>query len=407
MLGRTSWATACATALWLASSTAAAQQAEVRSGAMYVNSGLLIGSSKLVGMGGAFAGIAEGTASFTSNLSALAQRKPSQEDDWSLDVALSYIDLPLGNPQALDFDNDGRPDDARTVRQLVSGVMLQYRGSGVGAYNRTLVQRYCLAAPCPANELRLTLANSAVAGAVAFGDDELIAAFGVYTTTGEIAVGDGRWSYSGFGPTFDALYRPVDRNFRAGFSVKPQVRARLAGHPPALAGRAPFEALVSPLTWSFGGSVRLGPGADRYNRLCVAKLHELGLPPPPVEIGPSRSPPGRWLLSAQVDLLSPVPDAIAIHSIVEPPGAGPQIVGRSTVVAPRLGVEHETVPGRLRLRAGTFVEPSPFAGHPPRVHGTGGFDLYLFSYIDDWSVSFSFDLASRYSDVGLSIGFWR
>jgi hypothetical protein len=358
-------------------------------------------------MGGAFVGIAEGTASFTSNLSALAQRKPSQEDDWSLDLALSYIELPLGNPAALDFDNDGHPDDARTVRQLVSGVMLQYRGVGMGVYNRTLVQRYCVAPPCADNELRLTLANSAVAGAVALGDDDLIGAFGVYSTTGEIALGDAKWSYAGVGLTFDGLYRPADRNFRLGFSVKPQVRARVEGTPPLLAGRVPFASLVSPLTWSLGASVRLGPGSERYNRLSIAKLHELGLPPPPLESSPSKNPPGRWLLSAQVDLLSPVPDAVAIHSIAEPPGVEPQPVGRTTALAPRVGVEHETLPGRLRLRAGAFVEPSPFARHPARVHATGGFDLYLFSYIDDWSVSFSFDVASRYSDLGLSIGFWR
>jgi hypothetical protein len=407
MLGISSWARACVPALWFASLAAAAQEADVRPGALYVNSGLLMGSSKLVGMGGAFVGIAEGTASFTSNLSTLAQRNPWQEEDWSVDIALSYIDLPLGNPEALDFDNDGRADDARTVRQLVSGVMVQYRGLGIGGYNRTLVQRYCLAAPCPENELKLALANSAVAGAVALGNDELIVALGTYATTGDIALGGGTWSYAGIGVTFDGLYRPVGQSFRLGFSVKSEVNAQLEGRPPALAGRAPFASLVSPMTLSVGGSIRLGPGSERYNSLSVAKLHELGLPPPPVEFGPSRSPPGRWLLSAQVDVLWPVAGAIALFSVVAPPGAEPQLVARTIAWAPRLGVEHETMPGRLRLRAGTFLEPSPFADHLPRAHGTGGFDLYLFSYIDDWSVSFSFDIASRYSNVGLSVGFWR
>ena len=76
-------------------------------------------------------------------------------------------------------------------------------------------------------------------------------------------------------------------------------------------------------------------------------------------------------------------------------------------ILPRLGVENETIPGRLRLRAGTFVEPSPFPGTDARPHFTGGGEVFLFKYYDRLSLSFSFDVANNYNNVGLALGFWR
>lgn len=393
-------------ALLLLAGPATAQ--EIQPGRMYVNSGLLIGSTKLVGLGGAYAGIGEGTAALTSNLATLAHRKPTIADDWSFDAALSYLDLPFGNPQARDFDNDGVADDARLVRQLVTGLMLQLRGVGIGGYSRTSYLRHCLTLACVEGDLEITLANSAIAGAVALGEDALILSLGLYMTSGEFAYGGGRWSYAALGPTFDVLFRPPERSFRLGLSIKPQIIARLDGRPGPFEGRPPFAALASPLTLSLGGSVRLGDGAERYNTLSIAKLRELGRPfTVPLQRGPSTTPPGRWLLSAQVDVLGPVEEAVPLQAILATPATTPLRIARRTMVAPRLGAEHETLPGRLRLRAGTYMEPSPFEGRSLRPHLTGGVEVFLLHYLDDWAVSLSFDVAERYADFGLSIGFWR
>jgi hypothetical protein len=61
----------------------------------------------------------------------------------------------------------------------------------------------------------------------------------------------------------------------------------------------------------------------------------------------------------------------------------------------------------VRTRLGVFVEPSSFEGQVPRPHVTGGFELFLFRYWEDWAVSASFDVARRYANVGFSLGFWR
>ena len=61
----------------------------------------------------------------------------------------------------------------------------------------------------------------------------------------------------------------------------------------------------------------------------------------------------------------------------------------------------------MRTRLGVFVEPSSFKDTLPRPHLTGGFEVFLFHYWEDWAVSASFDIARRYANVGLSLGFWR
>ncbi len=378
-----------------------------RPGRMYLSPGLLLGSTRLVGLGGAYVGIAEGSSSFTSNLAAIAHRKPSLAAPWTVDLALSYLDLPLGNPEALDLDNDGAPDQARAARQLVSGLFVQIGGAGLGGYHRTSLSRFCLSETCGADgEVSVTLSTSAIAAAVALGHDELLLAMGLFASTGEFEAGPARWSYGNFGVSFDALYRPVDRNFRIGLSLKPQIVGPLTSELRRLGTALPFRSLASPFVFSLGGSMRLGEGSERYNRLSIAKLRELGV----VGEGwdtplPWDSTAGAWLLSAQVEVIAQLEGAVPIRAFLEP--GPPRLIAQRTQLAPRAGVEHESWPGRLRTRLGSYLEPSPFEDRLHRLHLTGGFEVFLFRYLEDWALSLSFDVASRYSDLGISIGFWR
>ncbi|MET0401991.1 MAG: hypothetical protein ABW123_06280, partial [Cystobacter sp.] len=79
---------------------------------LYLNSGLLMGSSRVVGMGGAYVGIAEGAVGFASNLAALAHRSARLANDWDVGVALSWMDLPLSEAKGKDRDHNGVADDA-------------------------------------------------------------------------------------------------------------------------------------------------------------------------------------------------------------------------------------------------------------------------------------------------------
>ncbi len=71
--------------------------------------------------------------------------------------------------------------------------------------------------------------------------------------------------------------------------------------------------------------------------------------------------------------------------------------------------EYEWKPGRLRLRGGTYWEPSRFDGVDGRLHYTFGAELALFQFPllgeHRLDLSFTGDVAARYRNVGISIGF--
>jgi hypothetical protein len=85
--------------------------------------------------------------------------------------------------------------------------------------------------------------------------------------------------------------------------------------------------------------------------------------------------------------------------------------GSHVTLSPRAGVEAEVLPGRLRLRTGAYWEPQRFAGVSGRAHGTFGAELRALEF-HAWGVrrgklGATFDVARRYRNIGLSIGFWH
>ncbi len=391
------------------------QPTEPRPERLYFNPGTLLGSARVVALGGAYVGIAEGAAGFPSNLAALAHRGAALEKDWDLGVTLSWLDLPFTGGRQRDLDNDGRPDESEDSRNLLAGVLLQYKRFGMGFALRNAGVSYCATAACvgQSERIRVSLTQSVLAGAVAFGQDDFILALGLYAAQASFRVSSGGddLRYGDTGVAVDMLYRPHGRSYRVGVTVRPEVVADWnprEGQSPVLAGRTLFEAVVSPAVLSLGASWRLGEGSERYNRLSPAARRQLviegdALPVPAEEA--RDLPAGRWLISVQVDLISGVDNAVPVRTFAST--AEPETVGRGAEFAPRLGVEHDTVPGMIRLRAGVYAEPSPFEGRPPRPHVTGGFEVFVLRYWDDWAITASFDLARRYTNVGLSVGFWR
>ncbi|RKH37718.1 hypothetical protein [Corallococcus sicarius] len=413
-LRRAAWALACAVGFAAAPALAQDVPTEPRPERLYFNSGALLGSSRVVGLGGAYVGIAEGAAGFPSNLSALAQRSPSLERDWDLGVTLSWLDLPFTSTQRRDVDNDGLADESVDSRQLLGALMLQYKRFGIGFLWRNGRTGYCLTLGCrgQGEQLRVSLTQSVLAGSVAFGQDDFILSLGIFSAQASFSeLGDESWRYGDTGVAVDMLYRPHGRPYRIGVAVRPEVVAgwrRDDGQSPFIAGRQIYAAVVSPAVLSLGASWRLGEGAHRYNRLSPAARRQLqvegdALPVPAEE--PRDALAGRWLITAQVDLISSVSNAVSANSFSST--AEPQLVGDTALFQPRVGAEWDTFPGLLRLRVGTWLEASPFPERNPRPHLTGGLELFVLRYWEDWSINASFDLASRYSNWGISIGFWR
>lgn len=121
-----------------------------------------------------------------------------------------------------------------------------------------------------------------------------------------------------------------------------------------------------------------------------------------------------FLISASLDVIGPVDNAVGVQSFLE------QTVnrsGESVSYSPRLGVETEVVPHRVKLRAGSYLEPTRFdtAQAHARVHGTFGFDVKLFPWtvfglFDDgteWRAAGAIDDAARYFGWSAAIGVWH
>jgi len=107
----------------------------------------------------------------------------------------------------------------------------------------------------------------------------------------------------------------------------------------------------------------------------------------------------------------PVERAVGVESLVS------QTVNRSgerAVISLRLGVEVGVAPKFLKLRAGTYLEPTRFDSSEPRMHGTAGLDLKLVRWNvfglwpDDymWRLGLGGDAARQYYMWGITIGGW-
>jgi len=126
----------------------------------------------------------------------------------------------------------------------------------------------------------------------------------------------------------------------------------------------------------------------------------------------ARLPRPYALLAISLVLTGSINDAVGIESFLQ------RVVARSgekLVYSPRLGLETEVVPGWLKLRAGTYGEPTRFASSSARVHGTLGFDAKVFPWSafglfeedTQWRLTTSLDAAARYLGWGVSVGVWH
>lgn len=88
--------------------------------------------------------------------------------------------------------------------------------------------------------------------------------------------------------------------------------------------------------------------------------------------------------------------------------------GHRVTVTPRVGIEAEPLHDLVRGRIGTYLEPSRIEGGTARQHLTCGADIKLFAFDawglfseTMWRLSFSADLAPRYTNWGVGLGAWH
>jgi hypothetical protein len=402
----------CVVAVLWASAALAQAEPQPLPQRLYLNPGVLIGSSRMISLGGAYTAIAEGADGISANPASIAHRTPHERGAWQVSPVATWM-INLGDH---DFDNDGNVDPVYYAWQALGGLQVRVKHLGVGAFLRSNRLSFCddRSRRCEAGQrIGITFMNPSLSVGYAFLDESLVVAGGINGQVTTLGNNLDTWRYLGVGAEAGVLLRPRGLPFRVGLAARTPVKATYQGGPSVtVLGRQVYEGVVSPGLYSFGISFKAGEGAFSWN-----ELPDIDAPPPSraVEAGSlvkgifghrDDARTGRLLLSLQVDLIQGVSRAVSVGSFIQDEDA-PIVAGAELAYQPRVGAEYLVVPGRFRVRLGGYHEPSPYPDRGGRTHVTGGTELFLFRLIDDWSGTFTFDVARNYRNIGLSIGTWR
>ncbi|MGD8861321.1 MAG: hypothetical protein PVI30_15035 [Myxococcales bacterium] len=117
------------------------------------------------------------------------------------------------------------------------------------------------------------------------------------------------------------------------------------------------------------------------------------------------------LVSTGVIFVGPTENGVGIESFLSQVR---QTAGETISVGARLGLEGEPIENWVKMRVGTYLEPSRFDGVDHRVHGTLSTDVRLFAWdlfglVEPvaFSLGTSADVAERYLNLGVSVGIWH
>jgi len=344
--------------------------------------GPILGSARQVALGGAYIGVAEGITSLNSNPAGVAFRLESSTTKFDWDWTVGVNDL-----KSNDFDNNGQsPPDYKDHRIRTLGMMGQYGPWGVGVLNNSEI----LALDGPdgkQNEYVLSVTSLALGRQ--FLDRELTIGVGLRATmtklrnkTFDTTLG----KLSGTGWEMGGVWNPGRGPFRLGAAYSSSISSNQSlnntgGSPVTVNGLIVPQQVILPAKFGVGFSYAVESAPFWKNH--------------------------KWLVAADLLFTEPSENAVGVESVL---AQKIQPVGTHRTISVRVGSELETIPGRLRLRMGSYYEPSNYEGVSGRTHLTGGFEVRMFhSSIwgeNDWGLTATIDSARDYLNILLSIGFW-
>ncbi len=352
----------------------------------------VIGSPRIVGMGGAVSAAAEDMTGTLATPAAMAFRPPGAVGSWDWDF---YLDTLIASRET-DLDNSGLPAGPdRPIEAFAGGICLYVGKWGIGLTGAGV--SYGLPPSMTgAATTTLTSEGSQLAVGRAWIDGQL--GVGVSIAAVELAIKQGDvtvFDTTGGALATGVLVRPNAMPWRAGLSARlPAITSAVTNN---CADPANCNGVVPPMRgqspWQIGGGFAWRFGQTTWNE------------PNPVLFRDERA----LVLAADVGLVGRVPDGVSVAGFaaqVEQPS------GRAVTASVRVGAEGEVLPGRLRVRAGSYWEPARIEGRAGRVHATTGAELRLFHFAF-WEkerrvrLALAADLAADYQNIALSIGFWH
>ncbi|HWU86069.1 MAG TPA: hypothetical protein VN253_02295 [Kofleriaceae bacterium] len=349
--------------------------------------GVAIGDTAQVGMGGAGAALGGDSAGTLLNPSASAVRRTTDTDRWSWGY---HLDVLTGK-YSTDYDNNGTATDQASGASLLTlGVAVRVRdwSAALTATGQT--------APVAGAALDAQALRAKLVVAHWFPRTNLAVGAGVQTVSFALSrsSGEAMFEITGAGLIAGATWVPAMENVRAGLAMESGIIggevSTSACDPADCQGYILPRAVVSPGRVIAGGAYRWA--ATAWNQLVPRTFRD------------ERS------LTAAADLVvtGSSPNSYGLEAFGK---QELQRSGRATVVSIRGGAEYEWLPGRLRVRAGSYWEPGRFDGVGGRIHATFGVDvrvleLHLFG-LRRVRISGTADLATRYRNLAVSIGFWH
>jgi hypothetical protein len=346
--------------------------------------GVAIGDTTLIGMGGAGAANARGTAGVLLNPSAIAVRATTDSSSWSVDWHLDLVTATYSS----DYDNNGATGSggASLVTTGFGGRILNWSVAATGTAQTTPLAGSALEANATRGRVVLATWIPSVGLAVGAG-----------VQTGRFEIGPEEaplFSISGTGLIAGATWVPAQQRFRLAAAIDTPIDGDgvesddcdpmdCNGYILPDRARAPWRLVT-------GATYRLAPTA--WNQQVP---------------GPFRDEKA-LTLAADIVVTGPTSEGYGLEAF----GMKTlQRSGRHTVASLRGGLDYEWKPGKLRVRGGAYWEPGRFEGVGGRLHTTFGADLRIlrFRFFGErrLRVSATGDLASRYRNLGFSIGFWH
>jgi hypothetical protein len=370
--------------------------------------GVPLGNSAVLATGGATAANAAGSSGSLVNASAPAVRATTDTDSWSWDYHLDYLIGSLSSDYAntgIDYGALGiaQPDTATQTFTLGLSLRVHDWGGAITAsFRHTLLSDAVAMLPSGGSadvyattyRIKFALARWFPGIDTAIG---LAANSAIFDVKPDCAIAgcDTLFSMSGGGGEVGAQWIPRFRSYRFGAAlasaiVGTNVTVDQCADPGSCDGFILPQEVVSAARLTVGAAYRFAEtewnqavGGTFRDEPSVTVLADL------VVTGPS---PNAYGL-----------DAFGINML--------ERSGRHNSISPRGGVEYEWLPGRLRVRGGSYWEPGRFEGVGGRIHATFGIEVRALEF-QAWGrrrgrITLTGDLAPGYRNLGISVGFWH
>ncbi|HYQ42494.1 MAG TPA: hypothetical protein VER11_11000 [Polyangiaceae bacterium] len=375
--------------------------------------GTIRGSTRLIGLGGAFVAIADDTQGVAINPASAAVRLPYSWDpfDYSFGIDLGIATWLPKN------DVYNAPQTSGTSGGSLFGsfaILTNYQHVGLGIAAEA-EQNVASHKGQQGFSTKLTANFGLMRPALAYGyfDGQLLLGAGLRVLGFSFGGHQGKVPLTaGIGYTAGVIVKPAGQQFRVGVAIEQPINAEVASDD----GSAPTMVHV-PWTAAMGFAYQFG--TRKLNPKFVtahtrARRDAGGREPTQDEEKKAKKDlfdeyqrDQTWylLLSTELAFIEGSGDVALAGSTAR----------NRTLVSPRLGVETEVVPRWLRLRAGSYLELATTEEGHSRLHGTAGVDIKLFEWgvfglikpFDYWQLSLAADGARSYLNTSFSIGFWH